>query len=315
MRSLALEMRTLRKDSGLTIHELAKKSGYSTAALSGATAGRTVPSWELVQAFVMSCGYDGDMDRWKRAHRAARRDMQGPVSSEDTGEHQIPRGPLAFLRSSAPKPASAPLVPAPAAQQPDGLLALVQQARSFERRDRRVSSVTSADYMHTALALCTTPEDVIELMNELVRDKGLSIPELEERSRKHYRISNNTFMHVLAGNQLPTTELLYIFLSACGLEEERTVMWHFTVTRIRISQMRQAQMQQAERVPVKKPRLRRRKLAERAVLPRVSPGNSKRSLVLSTSTVGQPTRMLTVSMAWMMLMVTGAVTYFSTLIR
>lgn len=99
------------------------------------------------------------------------------------------------------------------------------------------------DYMHTALALCTTPEDVIELMNELVSDKNLSIQELEERSRKHFPISDTTFTQVLSGSQLPTTEWLYIFLSACGLEEERTVMWHFTVTRIRIAQMRQTQRQ------------------------------------------------------------------------
>lgn len=44
---------------------------------------------------------------------------------------------------------------------------------------------------------------------------------------------------MLSGNTLPTTEWLHIFLSACGLEEEDTVMWHFTVTRIRISEMRQ----------------------------------------------------------------------------
>ncbi|MFJ4633551.1 helix-turn-helix domain-containing protein [Streptomyces sp. NPDC088847] len=262
LRSLALDMRTLRKDSHLTITELAKVSGYSTAALSGATAGKTVPSWDLVQAFVMGCGYDGDMERWARAHRAARRDVKGPSSSEDTGEHQMPRltnlVPLVLRRGSEPVVPSASSMPA----QPDGLLALVQQARKYERRDKRVSSVTSADYVHTALALCTTPEDIVELMNELVTDKALSVQELEERSRKHFPIgiSDATFTQVLSGSQLPalpTTEWLYIFLSACGLEEERTVMWHFTVTRIRIAQMRQA-----EREAFNKSRRRRRELRE-----------------------------------------------------
>ncbi|MEU8749722.1 helix-turn-helix transcriptional regulator [Streptomyces chartreusis] len=254
LKSLAIDMRTLRRDSKLTISELAKAAGYSTAAISGATSGKTVPSWHLVKAFVEGCGYDGDMERWERAHRAARRDVKGSGSSEDTGEHQIPRlGNIGSLLRRAADPAPPPPVPV----QPDGLLALIQEARHFERRDKRVSSVTSADHMHTALALCTTPEDVIELMNELVDDKGLSIKDLEERSQRHFPISDNTFTQVLNGSQLPTTEFLYIFLSACGLEEERTVMWHFTVTRIRISLLRRAQ-----RDSVMKSRRRRRELRQ-----------------------------------------------------
>ncbi|MDQ0780145.1 transcriptional regulator with XRE-family HTH domain [Streptomyces aurantiacus] len=245
LRSLAIEMRDARKDSGLTISELATKISYSTTAVSQATSGKTVPSWDLVEAFVKGCGYDGDMEHWKRAHRDARRDTKGITSSEDTGENPLPRLALVVPRPRQrlrrpPEPSVSPL-------QPDGLLALVQQAREFERQDKRVTSVTSADHMHTALALCTTAEDVIELMNELVRTKGMSLQELEERSRKHYPISNTTFTQVLNGTSLPTTELLHIFLSACGLEEDRTVMWHFTVTRIRISQMRQRERQGALR--------------------------------------------------------------------
>lgn len=261
LRSLAIDMRTLRKDSNLTIKELAAVTGYSTAALSGATAGKAVPSWELVHAFVVGCGYQGSMEQWTRAHRAARRDMRGSSGSEDTGEHQVPRltNLVPLLRRGSDQ-AAPPAPPGP--PQPEGLLALVQQARKYERREKRVSSVTSADYMHTALALCTTPEDIVELMNELVADKGLSVQELVERSRKHLPIgiSDTTFTQVLSGSQLPalpTTEWLYIFLSACGLEEERTVMWHFTVTRIRISLMRQAQ-----REVFKKSRKRRRELRE-----------------------------------------------------
>lgn len=253
LRSLAIEMRNLRKDSSLTISQLAKTINYSTTAVSQATSGKTVPSWDLVEAFVQGCGYTGDMEQWKRAHRAARRDAKGTSGSEDTGETPVPR--LALVPRLR-RPSEQPVQPA-APSQPDGLLALVQQAREFERRDKRVTSVTSADHMHTALALCTTPEDVIELMIELVNDKNLSLQELEERSRRHYPISNATFTQVLSGNALPTTEWLHIFLSACGLEEERTVMWHFTVTRIRISEMRQR-----ERQGVMRSRRRRQGLRE-----------------------------------------------------
>ncbi|MEU1203568.1 hypothetical protein ABZ446_46295 [Streptomyces sp. NPDC005813] len=52
--------------------------------------------------------------------------------------------------------------------------------------------------------------------------KGLSLQELEEGSRKHCPISNTTFVQGLSRTSLPTTEWLYIFLSSCGLEEERS---------------------------------------------------------------------------------------------
>ncbi|MFJ6901901.1 helix-turn-helix domain-containing protein [Streptomyces hokutonensis] len=250
LRSLAIELRRLRKRSHLTYSQLAARSHYSTAALSTAASGKAVPTWETVQAFVLGCGYDGDMTRFKRMHRAARRDA-GRSTSEDTGSNPLPRQPVgtrvtrALRRPSAelvptdPPPVLIPIsTPAPAPAQPDGLLALVQLALEYERQDGRVTKVMAADHVHTALALCTTAEDVIELMNELVREKGLSLPDLVERSMSIYPISEATFAQVLGGNQLPTTEWLYIFLAACGLEEDRTVIWHFTVTRIKIANMR-----------------------------------------------------------------------------
>ncbi|MFD8726200.1 helix-turn-helix domain-containing protein [Streptomyces sp. NPDC059629] len=53
---LAQRLRNLRDASGLTLRQLSAKSGYSYGALSQAESGRTVPSWELVTAFVQTCG-------------------------------------------------------------------------------------------------------------------------------------------------------------------------------------------------------------------------------------------------------------------
>lgn len=263
LRSLAIELRRLRKRSGLTYSQLAVRSHYSTAALSTAASGKAVPTWETVEAFVLGCGYDGDMALWKRMYRTACRDA-GRSSSEDTGNNPLPRQPVAARVTRAlrrpseliptdppPVPAPAP-VPSSAPAQPGGLLALVQQALEYEREDSRVTKVMAADHTHTALALCTTAEDVIELMNELVLEKGLSIPELVERSGSIYQISEATFTQVLGGNQLPTTEWLYIFLAACGLEEDRTVIWHFTVTRIKIANMRHPRHEDV--IPAENPR-------------------------------------------------------------
>lgn len=85
----------------------------------------------------------------------------------------------------------------------------------FSDDAQRVSSLT-VDHIHTALALCTTPSDVLAVMREMVRDKGLTIGDLERRSKEIYPISGATYAHVLSGNELPTTEWLHIFLRVCG---------------------------------------------------------------------------------------------------
>ncbi|WP_369211113.1 helix-turn-helix domain-containing protein [Streptomyces flavofungini] len=251
-RSLAEEMRALRASSGLTVGELAERISYSPAAVSQSTSGKTVPSWDLVEAFVKGCGYTGDMESWRRAHREARRDSSRETavtsaSGGDAGDgtgHLLARVPRPRLRS-----AERTVPPLHA----DGLLALVQQARAYEAKDKRVTSVRSSDYMHTALALCTTAEDVLELMNELIRSKGVSLTELEKSSASFYRISNTTFTHLLSGTTLPTTELLHIFLAGCGVDADRMVMWHFTVTRIRISEMRQRERKAVGRRRISRP--------------------------------------------------------------
>src|SRR5450756_3197676 len=64
---LAQRLRDLRDARGLTLRQLAAKSGYSSGARSRAEAGRTVPSGELVTAFVQACGEDPL--RWRHAWR------------------------------------------------------------------------------------------------------------------------------------------------------------------------------------------------------------------------------------------------------
>ncbi|MEW2556865.1 hypothetical protein AB0957_34750 [Streptomyces zhihengii] len=115
----------------------------------------------------------------------------------------------------------------------------MKQFMEYHQADEleRVTSPT-VDHTHTALALCTTPEDVLSLMRELVASKGLSMSDLERRSAEFYPISAATFGTVLNGQDLPTTEWLHIFLTACGLEAERTLIWHHTSTRIKIANLR-----------------------------------------------------------------------------
>jgi transcriptional regulator with XRE-family HTH domain len=251
---LARELRTLRRSSGMTYKDLSAKSHYSAAALSTAASGKSVPKWEVVESFVRGCGFTGDLTTWKRLHqnaqarakteeaaarakiRAAETEGADSEKTEERTEQHQPR--LLPRRKAVTEPS---VVPA----QPDGLLTLVQQFMDAHMQldtrlpdeVQRISSLT-IDHVHTALALCTTPKDVLTVMRELVADKGLSIGDLERRSRPFYPISGATFAHVLNGDELPTTEWLNIFLRACGVDQERTLIWHYTVTRIKIANLR-----------------------------------------------------------------------------
>ncbi|MGA5037117.1 helix-turn-helix domain-containing protein [Streptomyces capoamus] len=253
---LARELRALRRGAGLTYKDLAAKSHYSAAALSTAASGKTVPKWEVVESFVRGCGFVGDMTTWQRLHtnamaraaaeeaaskakvRAAQPEAEACDSPEERAEAHQPR--LLGFRKAVAAPEDE-VVPA----QPDGLLALVQRfmdahlqlSAKLPDDPHRVSTLT-VDHFHTALALCTTAEDVLSVMRELVADKGLTIGDLERRSGRIYEISGATFAHVLNGDELPTTEWLEIFLRVCGVEQERRLIWHYTVTRIKIAQMR-----------------------------------------------------------------------------
>ncbi|MFJ3728858.1 helix-turn-helix domain-containing protein [Streptomyces sp. NPDC090045] len=72
---LAAELRRLRAAARLTYDELAAATGVSAATLKRAASGRSVPSWETVQAIVNVCGGpNGAVERlWQRA-RISKRD-------------------------------------------------------------------------------------------------------------------------------------------------------------------------------------------------------------------------------------------------
>ncbi|MGI5397947.1 helix-turn-helix domain-containing protein [Streptomyces sp. CA-135486] len=253
---LARELRALRRSRGLTYKDLAGKSHYSAAALSTAASGKTVPKWEVVESFVRGCGFTGDLTTWRRLHmnaqaRARTEEAAGKAkvrvteaeSGETDGAEERPEVHQPRLPGAIRKHVAAPEDVIPA--QPDGLLVLVQQFMDAHMQldtrlpdePQRVSSLT-VDHVHTALALCTTPQDVLSVMRELVAHKSLTIGDLERRSRPFYPISGATFAHVLNGDELPTTEWLNIFLRACGVDQERTLIWHYTVTRIKIAHLR-----------------------------------------------------------------------------
>jgi transcriptional regulator with XRE-family HTH domain len=65
----AERLRQLRSGQGLTLRALASRSGYTQASLSAVEQGRLAPSWEVIEAFVRTCG--SDPGHWRRLWEAA----------------------------------------------------------------------------------------------------------------------------------------------------------------------------------------------------------------------------------------------------
>lgn len=85
---LARRLRTLRDGHGLTLRQLATRSGYSAAALSAAESGKHVPTWDLVSAFVQACG--DEPRTWRQLWEVAGREGDGdgpPRPAADPLEH------------------------------------------------------------------------------------------------------------------------------------------------------------------------------------------------------------------------------------
>ena len=83
---LASELRDMRELAGLTYCELAAETGKVVSTLTSAVAGKRLPSWSVVRAWVQACGGDGDivLGLYQRACAAAgrsapARDLAGVV--------------------------------------------------------------------------------------------------------------------------------------------------------------------------------------------------------------------------------------------
>jgi transcriptional regulator with XRE-family HTH domain len=146
---LALRLRALRDGSGLTLRQVAARSGYSLAALSNAESGRRLPSWDLVEAFVRSCG--SDPARWRQLWEVARES----APPDGTEEKAVPSGTAAKADAAAepstdtPSTDAPPTGPAPEAG---------DRARSRRRGAWIAVSVACAALAVTGGVLLTRPD-------------------------------------------------------------------------------------------------------------------------------------------------------------
>jgi len=103
---LAKRLRALRAGRGMTLRELAARSGYSLASMSNAESGRRVPSWEVLAAFVQSCGHDPA--QWRQLWEVARSSDSGPAQSPTTDPGRPPASPQSSGDESADVPTDMP---------------------------------------------------------------------------------------------------------------------------------------------------------------------------------------------------------------
>jgi Helix-turn-helix domain/Protein of unknown function (DUF2690) len=95
MNTFAGQLRELRQRSGLTLRQVAARSGYSASALSNAETGRRIATLPLTEAFVVACGGDAQAwrQRWTRAQQStsvaapsAGRETVSPADGRDPAE-------------------------------------------------------------------------------------------------------------------------------------------------------------------------------------------------------------------------------------
>jgi DNA-binding NarL/FixJ family response regulator len=95
----AAALRALRDGAGTpTYRELAARTGYSVTQLSQAAAGRRVPTWQVTQAFVESCG--GDVTAWQRDWERVKRAHEATAGTNDSSIYSH----AAALLGSVPPP-------------------------------------------------------------------------------------------------------------------------------------------------------------------------------------------------------------------
>ena len=75
--SFAEALRSLRGRTDLTLQQLSERAHYSVSALSEATNGRKLPTWELTRNFVAACG--GDVAEWSVRWRHAAKQLPEPL--------------------------------------------------------------------------------------------------------------------------------------------------------------------------------------------------------------------------------------------
>jgi hypothetical protein len=60
---LAGGLRDMRRKCNITYREMARMTNYGKTVLSAAADGRSLPTWEVVKAYVLACG--GSLDEWE----------------------------------------------------------------------------------------------------------------------------------------------------------------------------------------------------------------------------------------------------------
>ncbi|MGW7268690.1 helix-turn-helix domain-containing protein [Streptomyces sp. NPDC054842] len=275
--AVAEALRDLRLRAGLSLRQLAVKCNYSPATLSIAASGKSLPRWEVVEAYVRGCSSDEDeqtriRNLWNQAHaihgaarRApnpapnganSRRDGARRAAHEATAHEpdnrrawRTPRSGPSFAdtvtqpdrdRGPAPDASASPRTPAPPARRASAPQATVRLRDPGDSLPKLVQQahLISNNSAYTALDLCSTPQHFIELLERLRHTSGLSLRELSDRCKRYgYPVSKSTLHDLLKGQELPSTDLLHAFLHSCGCEADDWMAWHQTRTRLKIAQL------------------------------------------------------------------------------
>ncbi|MCK8438769.1 helix-turn-helix domain-containing protein [Streptomyces sp. D2-8] len=239
--AVAEALRDLRLRAGLSLRQLAVKCNYSPATLSIAASGKSLPRWEVVEAYVRGCTSDEDeqiriRNLWNQAHavqEGARR-APNPAPSEANNGRDGVRRPAheatahepdnrrawrtrrpagssfadavtqpARDRGPAPDASASPRSPVPPARRAGVPQATVRLRDPGDSLPKLVhqAHLISNNSAYTALDLCSTPEHFIELLERLRHTNGLSLRELSDRCKRYGYPVSKSTLHDLLKGQ------------------------------------------------------------------------------------------------------------------
>lgn len=175
MEAFASELRQLRQEAGLTYAALAEQAGLALSTVAAAARGNSLPTWEVVAAYVTACR--GDVEWWRQRWVRACRETGRPVPAAVAAA-----GPA---RDDPPSPAGI----ADAAGLVAGMAALRAWAGqpSLAELNRRSGGRLPRSTVSDVLRRASLPRQ--ELLLDFVRACGLDNDQVGEWDREWRRLA------------------------------------------------------------------------------------------------------------------------------
>lgn len=223
----ALELRELRRRAGApTYREMARRVHYTAPALSGAAAGKRIPSWKCVEAYLAACGVTlpSELNEWNKRWNAAK-DAANPAKA-------------------TPPPAEASTPAAGSPSTPDGV-APRPALRAHPKLNHEIK-VPDPEVVGTWNDLALGLEAVRRAANLSYRKLAANARPLDPTDGTTApTLGTSSISEVLNGHRRPSLKWTMVYLAACGIDDAELRLWSDAYRRLKREEDRLRRAQQA----------------------------------------------------------------------